>query len=108
MTKQQLIEYSYLTLSYYSTYFLFLDKTIDIANIINNRIFKIHNSNRNLKYLNDIFIRRIIHIATVKLLAREYIDDEKFFDFLPIISEVETTIFKEEIKELKKEFNKYA
>lgn len=107
MTKQQLIEYSYLTLSYYSTYFLFLNKTIDIANIINNRIFKIHNSNRNLKYLNDIFIKRIIHIATVKLLAREYIDN-MYFDYLPIIAEVETTIFKEEIKELSKGYNKYA
>ena len=106
MTKQQLIEYSYRTLTFYSTYFLFTNITVDIAHIVSYRIFKVRNR-KNMNYLDDIFIKKVICLATIKLLAREYID-ECSMDYLPIIGELETLIFKEEIKELSKGLKKYA
>lgn len=106
MTKQQLIEYSYRTLTFYSTYFLFTNITVDIAHIVSYRIFKVRNR-KNMDYLDDIFIKKIIHLAVIKLLAREYID-KCSMDYLPIIGELETLIFKEEIKELSKGLKKYA
>lgn len=106
MTKQQLIEYSYQTLTFYSTYFLNIDITIDIAYLVSYRIFKVHDR-KSINYLSDTFIKKIIHLSTIKLLAREYIE-KRSMDYFSIIGEFETLIFKEKIKELSKGHNKYA
>lgn len=106
MTKQELIEYSYRTLTFYSTYFLNIDITVDIAHLVSYRIFKVRDR-KNINYLSDTFIKKIIHLSTIKLLAREYIE-KRSMDYFSIIGEFETLIFKEEIKELSKGYNKYA
>lgn len=106
MTKQQLIECSYRTLTFYSTYFLNIDTTIDIAHLVSYRIFKVHDR-KSMDYLSDTFIKKIIHLAVIKLLAKEYIE-KRSMDYFSIIGEFETLIFKEEIKELSKGYNKYA
>lgn len=106
MTKQQLIEYSYRTLAFYATYFFYIDITVDIAHLVSYRIFKVRDR-KSINYLSDTFIKKIIHLSTIKLLAKEYIE-KRSMDYFSIIGEFETLIFKEEIKELSKGYNKYA